>query len=171
MSEDPPAGEPAPLKVAVVGAGYWGPNLVRNFTELDSSEVVAVCDRDAARLEGLARRYPGLRTYTDFDQVLADDSIEAVSICTPVATHEALAVAALKAGKHVLVEKPMAHSVAAAEAMVAAAEQADRVLMVDHTFVYSGPVRLIQSIVSRVSSASCCTSTRCASIWACSKPT
>ena len=148
MSEESLAGQHPPLKVAVVGAGYWGPNLVRNFTELESSEVVAVCDRDEGRLEGLGRRYPGLRKYTDFAQALSDDSIEAVSICTPVATHEALAVAALKAGKHVLVEKPMAHSVAAAEAMIAAARAADRILMVDHTFVYSGPVRLIKSIVS-----------------------
>ncbi len=110
------------IGVAVVGCGYWGPNLIRNFSGLDQCEIRAVCDLDRERLAAVARRYPAVRAVSDFREVLADASVDAVAICTPVGTHACLARAALEAGKHVLVEKPMTHSVETAEALIELAE-------------------------------------------------
>jgi predicted dehydrogenase len=135
------------IGVAVVGCGYWGPNLVRNFSALDDCAVRAICDPDPERLEPLARRYPAARTVTDHAELLNDDSIDAVAIATPIESHAAIATAALRAGRHVLVEKPLAHSVAAAEALVELADREGLVLQVDHTFVYSGAVERIRSIL------------------------
>jgi predicted dehydrogenase len=140
-------GESEMIRVAVVGAGYWGPNLIRNFAACPDTELAAVCDRDEARLAKVLRNYPGVAGIHDFDQLMARTDIDAVAIATPVNTHAPFGVAALEAGKHVLVEKPLAGSVAEAEQMVAAARDADRVLMVDHTFIYSGPVQKIKQIV------------------------
>ncbi|MCA9236055.1 MAG: Gfo/Idh/MocA family oxidoreductase [Planctomycetales bacterium] len=135
------------IRVAVIGAGYWGPNLIRNFAACPETELVAVCDRDQQRLTQVLRPYPGVEAITDFEQLLDRADIDAVAIATPVNTHAPLGVAALQAGKHVLVEKPLAGSVADAEQMVEAAAAANRVLMVDHTFIYSGPVQRIKQIV------------------------
>ena len=135
------------IRVAIVGAGYWGPNLIRNFLACPGTKLVAVCDRDRVRLEKVLAAYPGVETVDNFDRLLSREDIDAIVIATPVGTHAPLAIAALKAGKHVLVEKPLASSVRDAEAMVAAAKEAARVLMVDHTFIYSGPVRKIKEIV------------------------
>lgn len=135
------------IRVAVVGAGYWGPNLIRNFAACPDTELVAVCDRDEERLAQVLRPYPGVEAMTDFRRILDRADIHAVAIATPVDTHAPLGVAALRAGKHVLVEKPLAGSVADAEQMVDAAAEADRVLMVDHTFIYSGPVQTIKQII------------------------
>src|SRR3954469_19507334 len=99
-----------PVRVAVVGLGYWGPNLVRNLQEAPAAEIVAVCDKQPDALERIARRYPSVRTTTESDDGLGASDIEAVAIPTPVATHEPLAAAALRAGKHVFVEKPLAAS-------------------------------------------------------------
>lgn len=107
-----------PVKIAVVGAGYWGPNLVRNLHELSQASLEVVCDLRPDALARIARRYPGLRTTTSYADVLADDAIEAVAIATQVGTHAELATAALEAGKHVLVEKPLAASVAEAESLI-----------------------------------------------------
>jgi predicted dehydrogenase len=134
-------------RVAVVGCGYWGPNLIRNFSSTPDSTVVTICDQDSERLQRAKALCPGARTVQTFDDVLSDPSVDAVVIATPVHTHAPLAISALKAGKHVLVEKPLASSVRDAEAMVAAAKEAARILMVDHTFIYSGPVRKIKEIV------------------------
>jgi predicted dehydrogenase len=135
------------IGVAVVGLGYWGPNIVRNFSELPECAVRAVCDLDAKRLASVQRRYPGVAARTRFEEILADDAVDAVAICTPVRTHHPLARAALEAGKHVLVEKPLTHSVETARALVSLAEARGLVLQVDHTFVYSGAVRKIRSII------------------------
>jgi predicted dehydrogenase len=135
------------VRVAVVGAGYWGPNLIRNFAACQDTELVAVCDRDEDRLAKVLRPYPGTEGIRDFDQLLGRTDIDAVVIATPVSTHGPFGVAALQAGKHVLVEKPLAGSVADAEQLVAAAREADRVLMVDHTFIYSGPVQKIKQLI------------------------
>jgi predicted dehydrogenase len=135
------------IRVAVIGAGYWGPNLIRNFAACPDTELVAVCDRDEERLAKVLRPYPGVEAVSDFDQVLNRMDIDSFAIATPVDTHAPLGVVALEAGKHVLVEKPLAGSVAEAEQLVAAAEQANRVLMVDHTFIYSGPVQKIKQII------------------------
>src|SRR5262245_15311489 len=99
------------LRMAVIGAGYWGPNLIRNFSALENCERRAVCDADPARLAPIGRVYPGLKLERDARALLADPQIDAVAICTPVHTHFPLGKAALEADKHVLLEKPLAHSV------------------------------------------------------------
>lgn len=134
-------------RVAIVGCGYWGPNLIRNFSALPDCELWAVCDADPTRLEPIRRLYPAVRGYTHFEELLQDPAIDAVSICTPVATHYPLANAALAAGKHVLIEKPMTDSVETAELLVARARERGLVLQVDHTFVYTGAVQKIRSII------------------------
>jgi predicted dehydrogenase len=121
--------------------------LIRNFATCPETKLVAVCDKDRARLEQVLAGYSGVDAVTSFEELLLRDDVDAMAIATPVRTHGPLALAALRAGKHVLVEKPLAASVRDAEAMVATARDAGRVLMVDHTFVYSGPVRKIKEIV------------------------
>jgi predicted dehydrogenase len=136
-----------PVKVAVVGVGYWGPNLVRNLHELPGASLKTVCDIRPEALARLAMRYPALATTTTYADVLDDAEIEAVVIATPVGTHTTLATAALEAGKHVLVEKPLAGSVLEAEALIELAARSDRLLMPGHTFMYSPPVNLIRDLI------------------------
>ena len=136
-----------PVRTAVVGLGYWGPNLVRNLHELPAAELAVVCDRRAEALDRVSRRYPGVAATASFEEVLADDSIEAVCIATPVATHHPLALEALAAGKNVFIEKPMAASGEQATELVAAAGDAGRVLMPGHTFLYSPPVNTIRELI------------------------
>jgi predicted dehydrogenase len=136
-----------PVRIAVVGLGYWGPNLVRVLHELEEAEVSLACDLDSELLGKLRRRYPALALTTSFERVLADESIDAVAIATPVSTHYPLAVAALKAGKHVFVEKPMAASVAEAEDLVCRADAAGLCLMPGHTFLYSPPVNMVRELI------------------------
>ena len=140
---------PEALRVAVVGAGYWGPNLIRNFNEAPGADIVAVADLSTERLAPIRKRYPAIRVTTDHREILADRSIEAVAFATPIHTHRALCEEALAAGKHVLVEKPLAGSVADAEAIVRAAERAGRTLMVGHTFVYNPAVAAVRQIIER----------------------
>jgi predicted dehydrogenase len=135
------------IGIAVVGYGYWGPNLVRNFGMVDGATVVAVGDRSAERREVVRKLYPATKQYEEYADLLADPAVDAVVIATPVKTHFALAMAALAAGKHVLVEKPMVGTVAEAETLVAEAERLGLVLMVDHTFVYTSAVRKISELV------------------------
>jgi predicted dehydrogenase len=135
------------IRVAVVGAGYWGPNLVRNFAACTDTQLVAVCDCNEARLAKLLSGYPGVEGIRNFEEVIARPDIDAVAIATPVNTHAPMGVAALHAGKHVLIEKPLADNVFDAERLVAAAESADRILMVDHTYIYSGPIQKIKQIL------------------------
>jgi len=135
------------LRVGVVGCGYWGPNLVRNFQMLEGCEVRSACDLDPARVEAVRRLYPTIRAARSFQDLLDDPSLDAVAICTPVAAHYPLARAALEAGKHVLVEKPLTDSTASAEALVELAEQRGRILQVDHTFIYTGAVRKVREII------------------------
>jgi predicted dehydrogenase len=139
--------EDAPVRVAVVGLGYWGPNLVRNLQEHPGAEVVAVCDKRESALEKVARRYPAVRTSTDFETILADDGIEAVAVATPVSSHFPLASAVLEAGKHVFIEKPLAASAAEALALIELAERRGLVLMPGHTFLYSPPVNCIADLL------------------------
>ena len=135
------------IRLAVIGYGYWGPNLVRNFGEADGARVVGVSDLREDRLATVQDRYPAVRVTTDFEDFLADPTVDAVVIATPVSTHHALAMAALRAGKHVLVEKPLALSSAQAEELIETAHRLDRVLMVDHTFVYTGAVQKIKELI------------------------
>ncbi|MFN0195652.1 MAG: Gfo/Idh/MocA family protein [Planctomycetaceae bacterium] len=135
------------IRMAVVGAGYWGPNLIRNFMMCPTTELVAVCDLDAGRLQKVLSQYPGVQPMTSFDELLARPDIDALAIATPVRFHGPMGIAALEAGKHVLLEKPMAGSVRDAEEMVRIAEAKHLTLMVDHTFVYSPPVRKIKDLI------------------------
>lgn len=136
-----------PVRVAVVGLGYWGPNLVRNLFELESADVVLVCDRRPETLEQVARRYPSVARTTDFSDVVGDPSVEAVVVATPIGTHLELARAALEGGKHVLVEKPLAHTVRGALELVRLAEERGLVLVPGHTFLYSPPVQAVREMI------------------------
>ncbi|MEW4562455.1 Gfo/Idh/MocA family oxidoreductase [Bremerella sp. JC770] len=128
------------VNVAIVGCGYWGKNLVRNFAQCPHADPLILCDEDESKMEAVSGFAPQARKVRDFEEVLMDDSIDAVAIATPISTHAQLALAAMNAGKHVLVEKPMAGSVQDAEEMVQTANREGLVLMVDHTFVFSSPV-------------------------------
>lgn len=137
-----------PLSIGVIGCGYWGPNLIRNFAELDRAQLKWICDRDEARLAQIGRRYPQAQTTTDADRLFADPRLDAICIVTPVATHYDFVTHALEAGKHVLIEKPFTRTVREAEELVELAERQNLTLMVDHTFVYTGAVRKIKELVS-----------------------
>ena len=139
----------AELKVGIIGAGYWGPNLVRNFTEAPGANVVAVADLDPERLDALHKRFPAVRTTTKYRELLDDPEIGAICVVTPISTHRPLAEEALAAGKHVFVEKPLAGTVADAESIVETARRAGKVLMVGHTFVYNPAVTTVRDIIER----------------------
>lgn len=136
-----------PLGIAIVGCGYWGPNLIRNFMACPETAVVMLCDRDPARLQKCAPGAPKAKLVAELDEVLASPDVDAVAIATPAATHSPLAAAALKAGKHVLLEKPMTLAVRDAEELIRLAERHKRTLMVDHTYVFSPAIRKIKSFI------------------------
>lgn len=136
------------INICVIGYGYWGPNLVRNFNEIPDSQVVAVSDVRPEQLALVKNRYPLVETTTDYRDLLADPLIDAVVIATPVNTHFELVMDALKAGKHVLVEKPLTQNSEEAMRLIDEAERRNRVLMVDHTFVYTGAVRKIRELIT-----------------------
>lgn len=136
------------IGVGIVGLGYWGPNLLRNFAEAAGADVRVVCDVRADRLTAASGRYPRMTVTQDFRALLADPAVDAVAIATPVSTHYELALAALRAGKHVLVEKPLASSSVEAMQLIEEAARRRLVLMVDHTFVYAGAVQKIAALVS-----------------------
>lgn len=136
-----------PVRVAVVGLGYWGPNLVRNLYELPSAEVALVCDQSPEAVGQVSKRYPGIRSTTSFAEALDDPDIDAVVLATPIGTHFDLARAALEAGKHTLVEKPLADSVAGAWELARLAAEKDLVLVPGHTFLYSPPVQAVQEMI------------------------
>lgn len=135
------------IGIGVVGYGYWGPNLVRNFMETPGAAVVSVCDLRTERHAPVLARYPSITTTTRYDDLLENPKIHAIVVATPVSTHFDLALRALRAGKHVLVEKPVAASSKEAETLVEEAQKRNLVFMVDHTFVYTGAVRKIREIV------------------------
>jgi predicted dehydrogenase len=136
-----------PVRVAVVGLGYWGPNLLRNLVELECAEVARLCDARAEQLQPFAMRYPAIPSSTHFGDVIDDETVEAVVIATPVSTHFRLASVALRAGKHVFVEKPLAPSSADARSLIDLAEERGLVLMPGHTFLYSPPVVFIRELI------------------------
>ncbi len=135
------------MKVAVVGVGYWGPNLVRNLHQIDACEQVIACDLDESRLKGIVRHYPSTAVARDLDQVLSDPGIGAVVIATPVKTHAELAAKALEAGKSVLVEKPLAISSSAARSLVDLARARRLLIMAGHTFLFSPPVQRVKRLI------------------------
>ena len=135
------------IGVGVVGYGYWGPNLVRNFWQLPDADLRWVCDTRADRLAGARAHYPSVRTTENYADLLADPKVDAIAVATPVSSHFSVAMEALRAGKHVLVEKPMTASSAQAERLVEEAARRNLVLAVDHTFVHTGAVRKMHSLV------------------------
>jgi predicted dehydrogenase len=135
------------INIGVIGYGYWGPNLVRNFAELSQATVAAVSDLDSKKLEVVKKRFPAVRTTTNFQDLLNDPAIDAVAIATPVSTHFELGMAALKAGKHVWLEKPMTETSLQARKLVDEAEKRGLVLLVDHTFIYTGAVRKMGDVI------------------------
>jgi predicted dehydrogenase len=135
------------IRIAIVGCGYWGPNLIRNFFSLSDCNVTKICDVDSERLSHLKALYPTVETTQEFNEVTGDPKIDAVVIATPVRFHFEMTKAALKAGKHTFVEKPMASSVAQCKKLIEIAEDKSLTLMVGHTFVYSTPVRRIKEII------------------------
>jgi predicted dehydrogenase/protoporphyrinogen oxidase len=136
-----------PIRIAVAGLGYWGPNLVRNLAESPSFEISHLCDLRPEVLEAVRTRHPSVHCTTRFEEVLRDATVDAVAIATPVSTHYPLAMSALQAGKHVFVEKPLAGSSAEVLELIAAAEQNDLVLMPGHTFLYSPSVTTIKDLI------------------------
>ena len=137
------------INVAVIGYGYWGPNLVRNFQETEGCRVVVCCDADRERLAQAKLKHGSIEVTNDYDDVLTNRNIDAVIIATPIGTHYMLARKALESGKHVLVEKPLAATVSEAECLVEKAQKLGLTLMVDHTFVYTGAVRKMKEIIDR----------------------
>jgi predicted dehydrogenase len=135
------------LRVAVAGLGYWGPNVARNVARLADVELAWCCEASDDNRSRVAEQFPGVRLTSDLDDVLADDTVHAVMLATPVPSHARLALRVLEAGKHCFVEKPMAQSVADAEAVVAAAEANDRVLMVGHLLEYHPGVMKLKELI------------------------
>jgi predicted dehydrogenase len=136
------------IGIGVIGYGYWGPNLVRNFYETPDCEVVAVSDLRENQLARVRSRYPTIATTTDFRDLLNNPRIDAVVVATPVSTHFELAMQALRAGKHVLVEKPMTMDVDQAQRLVAEADRRQLKLAVDHTFIFTSAVRKIRDLAN-----------------------
>jgi predicted dehydrogenase len=135
------------INAGVVGYGYWGPNLVRNFAETDGYRLHAVCDARPERLALARKRHPSIVGYTDAEEMITDATVDLVAISTPVSTHFPLAMLALEAGKHVLIEKPMALNTDECARLMDAADRRKLVMMVDHTFVYTSAVRKMKELV------------------------
>lgn len=136
------------INIGVIGYGYWGPNLVRNFAELPTAKVTMISDFKTELLLKAQTRYPTIEVTTNYQDIVTNPKIDAVAIATPVSTHFDLALAALKAGKHVFVEKPMTVTTEQGLRLVEEAEKRNLVLMVDHTFVYTGAVQKMRDLVS-----------------------
>lgn len=135
------------IGIGVIGYGYWGPNLVRNFAEAPGAKLIAISDARSQRLDQARRRYPSALLTTRASELIADPAVDAVAIATPVSSHFDLAMEALQSNKHVLVEKPLAANSEQALRLIDEAERRNRVLMVDHTFVYTGAVRRIREMI------------------------
>ncbi|HIG53992.1 MAG TPA: Gfo/Idh/MocA family oxidoreductase [Candidatus Handelsmanbacteria bacterium] len=135
--------------IGVVGAGYWGPNLIRNFAAISAAQMVAVADRDRGRLEHLALQFPGVGLVETLDELLADKRIQGIALATPADSHFPLAKRVLEAGKGVFVEKPLARSVAECEELIDLAEAKGQVLMVGHTFEYNAAVKYVEECIDR----------------------
>jgi predicted dehydrogenase len=138
---------PAPIGTAIVGYGYWGPNLARNVAERPELTLQALCDRDCTRLRAFGNRHPQARAFEELDAVLCDHTVEAVIVATPPKTHYEIVKRALEAGKHVLVEKPLATRLCDAEELADIAESSGLVLMPGHTFIYSPAVNAVRDLI------------------------
>ncbi len=135
------------IRFGVMGYGYWGPNVVRNFSNTDGCQVVAICDKNPAMLQRARQAYPALRMASDPSEILTAPDIDAIAVVTPVWTHFELAKKALENGKHVFIEKPMTSTAAQAEELIELAERKNLKIMVDHTFLYTGAVKKIRQLI------------------------
>ena len=135
------------LRVGVIGYGYWGPNIVRNFHGQERSRVIAVCDKSSKSLDRVRQSFPDVRTMSDCNELLTSPDIDAVAVVTPVWTHFELAKTALENGKHVFVEKPFTCTTAQAEELIELADRKKLKIMVDHTFLFTGAVRRIKEFI------------------------
>jgi predicted dehydrogenase len=133
--------------MGLVGLGYWGPNYARVAIELPNVELAMVCDASEAALDGMLPRLGGARTTTSLEELLADDGVDAVVVATPTSTHAEISLAALRAGKHVLCEKPLARTTGECDELIAAADEAQRTLFVGHTFLYNPAVRRMRELI------------------------
>ena len=137
------------INIGVIGYGYWGTNLVRSFAEAPGARLHVVVETDPRKLEPVQRRYPGVKSTTYLEEALSDSALDAVAIATPVSTHFDVAMSALRAGKHVWLEKPMTETSAQARQLIEEAKKRGLTLFVDHTFIYTGAIRKMREIVSR----------------------
>ncbi len=135
------------LRIGVIGYGYWGPNLVRNFHALETAKVVKICDKSPEALGRARKAYPNIEAVSDADEILRSLDIDAVAIATPVSTHFELAKAALENGKHVFVEKPMTSTATEGESLIELAARRNLTIMVDHTFLFTSAVRKIKQLI------------------------
>ena len=135
------------VNVGVIGCGYWGPKLIRNFAQVEGCNLLAVADTNLARLDAVKGLSPGVDTTTSAQEILHAREIDAVVIATPISTHFELAKEALETGKHVFIEKPMTTSVVQAQQLIDLSDLRHRVLMVDHTFIYTGAVRKLKTLI------------------------
>ena len=137
------------VNLALLGVGYWGPNLLRNFSQIDGVRVTAVCDKDTSRLAYIHQKYPEPRLIEDYRGVLADSSVQAVAIALPAKLHYKIAREALQAGKHVFVEKPLALTSEECLQLIRVAEEKDKILMVGHTFEYNAAVNVLKDEIRK----------------------
>ena len=135
------------VNIGIIGCGYWGPNLIRNFHEVDDATVLSCCDRREKGLSYIKKRYPSIETTTNPDSLFADTRLDAIAVATPVSTHCELALKALNNGKHVLIEKPLAASTDECKKLIDVAEKNNKKLMVGHTFEYTGAVHKMKELV------------------------
>lgn len=135
------------INIAVVGFGYWGPNIVRNFNSIEEARVTVVCDKDQEALKRIQQSWPDIHVTTDYNEVLTSTDIDAVAVVTPVFTHYDLAKKALQNGKHVFVEKPFTSTVSQAEELTELGDKLNLKIMVDHTFLFTGAVKKIKSLL------------------------
>lgn len=137
------------IRIGLIGYGYWGPNLARNFNNNPDLEISAICDFSTDRLKAASKLYPHIDVVKDADEIFKDTTLDAIGVATPVSTHFDLAKKALLADKHVWLEKPMTEKVEQGEELIELAQKKNKVLLVDHTFVYTGAVRKIKEIVEK----------------------
>ena len=135
------------INVSVIGVGYWGPNIIRNFVANSRTNIEFCCDLKEERLSAIRKIYPSLKTTRDYHEIITNPNVDLVAICTPVFTHYEIAKAALEAGKHVLIEKPMTSTSQQSEELLNIAEKKKLKIFVDHTFVYTGAVRKIKELI------------------------
>ncbi|MFV1950513.1 MAG: Gfo/Idh/MocA family protein [Nitrospinota bacterium] len=137
------------IHIGVIGYGYWGPNIVRNFNGIEGARVIAVCDKSQEALNRVKKHNPNIKVTSDYHDIITSANIDAVTVVTPVSTHYELAKKAIENGKHVFVEKPFTTSVAQAEELINLAEKKNLKIMVDHTFLFTGAVRKIKEIIDK----------------------